>query len=188
MSLATRLRIRTKATHEAYELLSTQSKPTMAAVIKAGETVQDRRLMVYKAADGITRWLSRASTAFEDKDGEIVSKAALKGAAERIMNSSIPITDQRKFRWWHVGTKANEEAIDFGDCDLAFVCGNTLFAGGYFHNPAYAALIKADDEISIGFLPLDNNSDKTYDSIDIIEVSVCPHGTARNLFTGVAIA
>lgn len=180
MTFATRLRSRAQPV---------QGGIDQTAIIKAAIQVPDRRVLIYKADDGAVRWLARASTSFEDKDGEIVSKAALTAAAQKIMESdNIPATDRRMFRWWHVGTKANEGAIDFGTVDLAFVFGETLFTGGTLNNPAYAALLKSDDEISIGFLPLDNNGDKTYDSIDIIEVSVCPRGTARNLFTGVAIA
>lgn len=162
-------------------------RPLMATVIKATEELDDRRILITKSADGVVRWLSRASTAFEDKDREIVSKAALQGAADQIMSGkTVPL------RWWHVGTKGEAPAIDLGVCDLAFVCGETFYAGGTF-KPGCEALIKADDEQSLGFLPLatsqlDNNELVVYDGIDIIEISVCPAGTARNYFTGVAVA
>lgn len=188
MSLATKLRTRLKAASDVLIITTDPSpasnRPLMATVIKATEQLDNRRILITKSADGVVRWLSRASTAFEDKDGEIVSKAALQGAADQIMSgATVPL------RWWHVGTKGEAPPLDLGTVDLAFLCGETLYAGGTF-KPGCETLIKADDEQSIGFVPLttplDNNGMVVYDSVSLVEISVCPVGTARNYFTGVA--
>jgi len=191
MTLAPRLRTRTRAVQDIHALLSRQHKPTMASVIKAADYVPEQRIVVYKAANGQARWFSRASSAFEEKDREIVTKAALKGAAQKIMDGpGVPL------RLWHIGTKG-ETPIDIGWCDLAFLCGETLYAGGTVKSGC-EPLVETNPEQSIGYLPpdgvllpafrvLDNNGMGIYDSIDINEISVCPIGKARNYFTGVTL-
>lgn len=157
-------------------------------VIKAAEQLSDQHLLVYKAEDGTRRWIARSSTSFKDKDGQWVTKAALEQAAQKMRETG----SFGPLRWWHMGTKGECMPIDIGDCDTSFVYGETLYESGTFRDPIFADVIKADDEISIGFIPLDNNQldnneGIAYDAIDIIERSVCPPGTARNLFTGVSI-
>lgn len=186
MSLATRLRTRTKAhepTATVFSILQYAGKPSMAAVIKSSEALPERRMMVYKAADGVLRWMTRSATAFRDKDQEIVSKQALTLATAKLKASGT----YGPLRWWHVGTLGEPITLDIGDCDFSFLCGETLYEGGTFRDPAFATMIKADDEVSLGFLPLDKDQNGVYYDIDIIERSLAPAGAARNLFTGVYV-
>ena len=57
-----------------------------------------RRCWSHKSADGTPRWLAR-TTAYRDRDGEILSTAALDADSQRMTAT----TKFGPLRWWHVG-------------------------------------------------------------------------------------
>jgi len=136
-------------------------------------------LGVYKDAQGRERWASVSSTAYQDRDGEIVSRAALTGAV-----ALADATNQRgPLRFWHV------PGLDLGDCDYQAVTddGRFLIESGTFRKPAYAAAIKAcgqSYQVSIGFThPAHEPVGGVFSHIHIFERSLVPEGRASNLFT-----
>jgi hypothetical protein len=156
-----------------------------------------KALTIFKAANGRLRWISRTTTAFRDRDGEILSVAALTKAADRMR-----ITKQYgPLRWWHVGTPTPEDAqrpwgpgLDLGMCDYAAVIGRTLVESGTFYDDALgqALALKADSlEMSPGFYYAPNwrESDGTFTDMLIFERSPVPtrFGRASNYFTGFAV-
>lgn len=154
----------------AFAALPGRAMPTMKAA--HADTTQ---ISVVKAGDRL-RWVMRSSTTFRDKDGEIVSKAALERAVARMKAGDA----YGPLRWWHV------PGLDIGDCDFSVVVGRTLIESGTFRDDRYAAGIKSGDEVSLGFVyaPGSREPDGTFTDIIIRERSVCPPTTARNHFTG----
>lgn len=152
-------------------------------------TPEQSHIAVFKSADGVYHWIARSSTAYRDKDGEIVSIAALQEDTDYLQQQG----NYGPLRWWHVGgvnkrTLKADFGIDIGDCHGAAVVGKTLIEWGTLRKAEYAALIKADDEISIGFIPLvAKDRHNVYTSIRRFERSVCPAGKARNLYTGISV-
>lgn len=145
----------------------------------------DSAIKVYKAADGRWWWVARSSTAFQDKDREIVSTAALHKAVARMKASG----SYGPLRFWHMTGDDTRPALDIGDCTGSAVVGRTLLEWGTFRSPVFAQMVKASDELSLGFgyHPHDRTPDGVFDDIVIDERSICPAGTARNYFTGVAV-
>jgi hypothetical protein len=145
-----------------------------AASHKAGGT-----LAVFKDATGRDRWASISSTAYRDRDGEIVSTVALKGAV-----ALADATGERgPLRFWHV------PGLDIGDCDYQAVTddGRFLIESGTFRKPAYAAALKGAEKpyhVSIGFThPAHEPVGGVFEHIAIFERSIVPDGRASNLFT-----
>lgn len=141
-----------------------------------------RSFAVYKdQTSGRLRWLAVSSTAFKDRDGEIVSVAALQKDVAR----SDARGDYGPLRWWHV------PGLDIGDCDFRAVHGRSLIESGTFRDDRYAAAIKAKDEVSLGFLhPLPDRTDgPVFDDIFTFERSVVPfpEGRGSNLFTRLVV-
>lgn len=153
---------------------------------------------VFKDARGQWRWITRTTTAFEDRDGEVISIAALEKAVERMDARG----NHGPLRWWHVGEPEphNHEApwgkgADLGWCDFSAVHGRTLIESGTFINEevAMAVAAKADEiEVSPGLLHnrfTDPDPEKIYNDIDVFERSPIPlwGGRASNLFTGLTV-
>ena len=139
---------------------------------------------VYKDASGVDRWLSVSSTAYRDRDQEIVSTKALRGA--------VALADASGFRgplrFWHV------PGIELGDCDYQATAqdGRFLIESGTFRSPALAAAIKshADEyQMSIGFTHPPNEPDDNgvFTHIAIFERSLVPRGRASNSLTHFAL-
>ena len=133
---------------------------------------------VFKDAAGRWRWLAISSTAYRDRDGEIVSTKAL---ADDVMRA-----DQTKLygplRWWHV------PGVDLGDCDFNALDGRVLIESGTFRSEAIARKVArhaADLEVSVGFLhpPTEPDSDGVFHTIRRFERSLTPRGKASNRFT-----
>lgn len=142
---------------------------------------------VYKSRDGSARWLSISSTAYIDRDGEIVSRKSLEQA--------VAFNDRRGYygplRWWHVGDIERESlkagaGLDIGDCDFSMLYGKFLLESGTFRKPEYANALKSfDGQISIGFLhpAAEPDDEGVYHNIVIVERSLTPTGKASNPFT-----
>lgn len=135
---------------------------------------------VFKDAGGRDRWVSISSTAYRDRDAEIVSTQALAGAVTKADASGA----RGPLRWWHV------PGLDIGDCDFQMVAGpggRYLVESGTFRDPRYAAALKGAGplQVSIGFVhPRDQpGRDGVFSDIAIFERSVVPDGRAANPMT-----
>lgn len=136
----------------------------------------DSTLFVTKDAKGEYRWVLISSSAYVDRDGEIVTEKALKQAVDRMEASG----DYGELRWWHT-------PIVLGHGDFADVHAHQLIESGTFVNEAVArGMAKAASGLgaSIGFNhPPTQPKNKAYHDIDIKERSLLPRGKESNLFT-----
>ena len=153
-------------------------------------------LTVFKDAKGQMRWLSRTTTAYQDRDQEIIEAAALERDSQRM-------TATKSFgplRWWHVGTPDPHSdsapwgvGLDLGDCDFSTLIGRTRVESGTFKSAAIAEQVAAIAdrlEMSPGFFhPLDQPVDRVFTDIRTFERSLVPtrYGRAANLFTGFTV-
>lgn len=156
-----------------------------------------KAFLVYKAADGTPRWLARSTTAYRDRDGEILSEAALDADSRRMTRTKTfgPL------RWWHVGQPdpTNTAApwgpgLDLGDCDFSMVIGRTRVEGGTFKSAQIAravARVAERLELSPGFFhpPDAPDADGVFGAIHTFERSLVPtrYAQASNLFTGLMV-
>lgn len=137
---------------------------------------------VFKDAAGDYRWLSISSTAFRDRDGEIVSTAAL----EKAVDTADETGERGPLRWWHM------KGVDIGQCDYQMVHGRMLIESGTFHNEVIAQKVaeKADQlGLSIGFKHPKTEPDGSgvFHNISIFERSLTPAGRESNLFTSLSV-
>lgn len=139
---------------------------------------------VYKDASGADRWVAVSSTAYRDRDREIVSTKALNGA--------VALADASGFRgplrFWHV------PGVELGDCDYQATAqdGRFLIESGTFRSPALAAAVKShagEYQMSIGFThpPDEPDSNGVFTNIAIFERSLVPRGRASNPLTQFAL-
>lgn len=140
-----------------------------------------KSLVVFKDVTGHPRWVAVSSTAFQDRDGEIVS---LKALTDDVARSDLT-NEYGPLRWWHV------PGLDIGDCDYRAMHGRSLIESGTFRDERYVALVKSQDQISLGFLHPDSEPDKqrVFNTINTFERSLIPYpqGRASNLFTQITI-
>lgn len=138
-----------------------------------------KAVRVYKDANGVYRWLAISSTAYRDRDGEIVSTKALADDVARADRTG----DYGTLRWWHT-------PITLGDCDFNALIGRSLVESGTFRTPQVAEKVAAADlEVSIGFLhPFGApDADGVFHAIRRFERSLTPRGRASNLFTSFTV-
>lgn len=152
---------------------------------------------VFKSADGSYRWITRTTTAYKDRDDEIITTKTLETDAARM-------TATRQYgplRYWHLGNPDPFDVVapwgpgvDIGDCDYSTVIGRTSIESGTFKSAQIGAAFaeSADDyELSPGFFhPSDQpNAAGEYEEIRRFERSVVPikYGRASNLFTGLTV-
>lgn len=148
----------------------------------AGQRATMKSFTVIKSSDGTSdRWLSITTTAYEDKDREIISTKAIKGA--------VALGDQTGERgpllYWHI------PGLEMGDCDFQAQGGpggRFLIEGGTFRSKAFAELgHKLSDsgyQMSPGFVHTDDQPQNgVYDTILIYERSAVPQNRAANYFT-----
>lgn len=98
---------------------------------------------VTKQAGGY-RWLAYSSSAFKDRDGEIVSQAALEADVERMDATK----EYGPLLWWHV------PGAVIGHCDFSAMHGAVLIESGTFINEQVAQAVKeraGELGVSIGF-------------------------------------
>lgn len=151
---------------------------------------------VFKQADGTYRWVAISSSAFKDRDNEIVTAQALAEDVERADTTK----DYGPLRWWHVGnweypngiedweTWKAGPGLDVGTCDFNMLHGAMLIESGTFKSNDVAEAIssfKPGFEISIGFShPLgEPGESKQFNHIHRFERSLLPVGMASNLLT-----
>lgn len=141
-----------------------------------------KEFSVFKDAKGRYRWVMVSSTAFRDRDGEIVSIKALEDdvAASDLTGIYGPL------RWWHV------PGLDIGDCDYRCVVGKSLLESGTFRDDRIAEKIAQSAgqlQASIGFIhgAQDPDNDNVYHTIRTFERSLVPLGRAANPFTRLVV-
>ena len=140
---------------------------------------------VYKTSKGY-RWLAISSTAYRDRDGEIVSTKALQNAVERTARRG----DFGPLRFWH------EPGLDIGTTDYQAVSndGKYLVESGLLDATVAPDIIHAtkarDYQMSIGFnhAPTEPDNDGVFHRISIFERSIVPGGRAANPMTAFSIA
>ena len=155
-----------------------------------------KSLTVYKSASGEMRWLARSTTAYRDRDGEIITIKALDEDSQRMTASGL----FGPFRFWHLGQPNPLSpdqpwgiGFDIGDCDYSTQIGTSRVESGTFRSPEIAARIAetADQyELSPGFFhPIDQPIAGVYEDIRTFERSIVPtkYGRASNLFTGLTV-
>lgn len=161
------------------------------------EPPAEKSFVVYKDASGAYRWIARSTTAYQDRDKEIIASDTLDSDSQRM-------TTTKQFgplRYWHVGEPdpLSAEApwgpgLDIGDCDYSTLIGRTRVESGTFRDPHIAQTIAAQAdqyELSPGFFhPLDQpDADGVFSAIRTFERSIVPtrYGRASNYFTGLAV-
>jgi 2'-5' RNA ligase len=134
---------------------------------------------VFKDATGRWRWLMVSSSAYIDRDGEIVSTKALSDDCDR-----ADLTQRYgPLRVWHV------PGWDIGDCDFNAMHGPFLIESGTLRDEAFGPpLARAAKElgVSLGFYHPKTQPDEegVYHQIFRFERSILPWDSASNLFTG----
>lgn len=156
-----------------------------------------KSFVVFKDYTGAYRWIARTTTAYRDRDNEIISEAALDQDSQRMMTTK----QFGPLRYWHIGhpdpfdqDRPWGPGIDIGDCDYSVVIGRTRIESGTFRDPQIAQKVarQADQyELSPGFFhPLDQpGADGVFNAVRSFERSIVPikYGRASNLFTGLAV-
>lgn len=155
---------------------------------------------VFKDASGAARWMVITSNAYEDKEGEIVSQAALEADVARWWQrreKSLQVHDP--LRWWHVGNVRTSDAatwqdvqagegLDIGQCDFRMLHGRMLVESGTFNTPELAAAFAPHMKglrVSLGFAtPAWQPVDGVYQDIHSFERSLLPMAKEANALTG----
>lgn len=152
---------------------------------------------IFKDAQGRMRWVTRTTTAFKDRDREILSMRALGKAVARMHATK----QYGPLRWWHLGQPQQSNPIapwgpgvDLGMGDYAQLVGRTLVESGTFYDDRVGKALaqKASRlEVSPGFFydATWRQPDGTFTDIIIFERSLVPtdFGRASNYFTGFAV-
>lgn len=141
-----------------------------------------------KQADGNYRWFSISSTAFLDRDNEIVSELGLSRAVERTQGKG-----GGPLRFWHI------KGLDVGDCDFQALDGLCLLESGLWRSdPVSTAMRKGMERyadefgVSIGFYPKEvklgmvvrgHAVNTVFDDIETVERSLLPREWSSNPFT-----
>jgi len=143
------------------------------------DTIQ-KRITTYKSLDGKPRWLSVTTTAFKDRQAEILSTFSLEQDVARSYKSIAEgrATDHGPLLFWHT-------PIELGRCDWRHVEGHSLIESGYFHSEKEASYVKPSDQMSPGFYHLLAEPDTAgvFRHIAVIERSVTPARRAANPYT-----
>src|SRR3990167_7383313 len=141
-------------------------------------TGRDSSLTVFKDAAGKYRWVSFSSSAYEDRDKEIISRKALAADVARADKEK----DYGPLLWWHT------PGAVLGECDYNAMQEKILVESGTFANDVVAESVKAQVdnlEISIGFKhpEIEPDKDGIFNTIRRKERSLLPKGKASNTVT-----
>lgn len=174
--------------------LARRNKDGVLVLTGAGLAATKKSFTVFKDSSGADRWIARTTTAFEDRDGEVISTKALEVSA-------ASDAARGPLRWWHSGRPDPLNAgapwgvgIDLGWCDFAATHGRTLIESGTFKSAAIARAVAehADKlELSPGFFHAAAEPDAAgvFHHIRIFERSLVPTwaGRASNYYTGLKV-
>lgn len=155
-------------------------------------------MMIFKQADGRYRWVTFSSTAFEDRDREIVSTKAQENDCELMDRTK----EYGPLRWWHMGdpVASNKDdwrsytagkGVDLGECDFSAMQGRVRIESGIFYDERVGAALKEHTDalaVSIGYShPSDEPKGGAFDNIKTFERSLLPLGKQSNYFASVPI-
>lgn len=134
--------------------------------------------MVFKDVSGRLRWVLFSSTAYRDRDKEIVSTKALTDDVARADLDG----DFGPLRWWHMPN------VDIGDCDFNAITGRVLVESGTFRNEAVGLRVKEHANTlraSLGFHhpASEPDGDGVFSHIRRFERSLLPAEYASNPYT-----
>lgn len=140
------------------------------------------KMSVVKQSDGKLRWVMFSSTAYQDKDGEIVSQKALEEDVARMDASG----DYGPLDWWHVN------GLNLGQCDYNAMDGRVLIESGTFKNKAIGEAIQANasklgGSISFYHPPSEPDNSGVYKNIRRFARALLPIQQASNLFTRLTV-
>jgi hypothetical protein len=153
-------------------------------------------MMIFKQANGSYRWVTFSSTAYEDRDREIVSRKAQESDCEELDRTK----EYGPLRWWHLGKPvAMKEGdwrsyvagngVDLGACDFSAMQGRVRVESGTFYDERVGASLKdhTDDlSVSIGYShPSDEPKGGVFDNIHTFERSLLPLGKQSNYFASI---
>lgn len=163
----------------------------IASLFRRGKAAEPSTFAVFKDARGAWRWLAQTTTAFEDRDREVISTKAL---ADDVARADA---DGRygPLRWWHIGTPDPQDAdapwgpgLDLGWCDFNAISGKTLVESGTFKTEAIARWAAANADklgLSPGFFHPATEPDRSgvFHHIRRFERSIAPKERVSNPFT-----
>ena len=133
---------------------------------------------VVKQSDGSYRWVLISSSAYQDRDGEIVSQKALEADVARADAEK----DYGPLLWWH------EPRLPIGDADFNATHGPMLIESGTFKSAPIADKFKAHSDTLGGSIAFNHpltepDSEGVFKTIRRFERSILPKEKASNLFT-----
>jgi hypothetical protein len=177
--------------------LGENSVPVRVYTVTGKTPPKSKSFTVYKSHDGTPRWLARTTTAYRDRDREIIAIKALDADSQRMTAAG----QFGPLRMWHLGRPDPLDAsapwgpgVDVGDCDFSMQVGRTRVESGTFKSHALAQRIAATAdqyELSPGFFhPADQpDGAGVFTTIRTFERSLVPikYGRASNLFTGLTV-
>jgi len=149
-------------------------------------------LFVVKQEDGSYRWVSISSTAYLDREREIVSTKALEQVA-----AEAPAGDLGELTFWHV-------PIPLGTCDTRVVDGLCLIESGTWADSEGAVKLREDVQrrpefwgVSIEFVADPRQTEvnkaingtivkRVYNRIGLIGRSILPKSSSANPFTSIS--
>lgn len=165
----------------------------------AVELGADCPMTVLKQADGHYRWVLFSSSAYEDRDKEVVSQKAHEKDIAQLDESK----EYGPLRWWHVGRPTPERAgdwtsykagagLDLGMCDFAAMDDRIRVESGLFYDDGVGAAFKdqaAKLAVSQGFShPLEEpDQEGQFKNIHTFERSLLPKGRQSNPFATVPL-
>jgi hypothetical protein len=139
---------------------------------------------VFKQANGDYRWVAISSTAYLDRDNEIVSTKALQGVVRRGDQTG----DRGVLRWWHM------QGSDLGSIDFQALSSNDrlLVESGTFDDQRVAQSVATKQDtlgLSIGFSHAESEPgpDGVFEDIRKFETSLLPKEMASNRFTSLTV-
>lgn len=132
-------------------------------------------LFIIKQADGRYRWITFSSSAFEDRDDEIVTLKSLQLDVDRADRDG----DYGPLLWWHM------PEMVLGHCDYNTMIGRILVESGTFKSARIAQAMERHGHmlgVSIGFWPLSMKGN-VYELIRRKERSLLPEPVTSNRLT-----
>lgn len=150
--------------------------------LQANAQKEQAYFAVYKSNDDTWRWVSISSSAFMDRDKEIIPKAALTADVER----ADATKEYGPLLWWHM------PELKIGQCDFNMMMNNFLVESGTFDDPRIAEAISDNADklgTSLGYhYPLQRRGPGTvFKSITRFERSFLLEQFASNWATKVLV-
>lgn len=154
------------------------------------EAKADEFLVTKDAKTGKPRWMLYTSSAFRDRDGEIVSRKAHEQDV-----AAMELTGQYgELLWWHCDGELHEKEtnprpyIPLGRCDFSAMHGRISIESGTFYDDTVGEILSAKQkELSASrsfYHPKDEpDADGIFMTIRTKERSLLPRGEESNLLT-----